>query len=151
MLGAQQAGLALGLATALAIGGRTLTGWLMPVAADRRLAACGSYAIQLAGSLAFAAAAGTSIPLLLLGIALFGAGFGNSTSLPPLIAQAEFGQDDVPRVVALIVAMAQAAYAFAPAAFATLRAADAVEAAPLFACAAAVQALAIMALLAGRR
>ena len=151
VLGAQHAGLALGLATALAIGGRTLTGWLMPVAADRRLAACASYAVQLAGSLTFAAAAGTSVPLLLLGIALFGAGLGNSTSLPPLIAQAEFGQDDVPRVVALIVAIAQAAYAFAPAAFATLRAADALTAAPLFACAAGVQGLAIMALLAGRR
>jgi hypothetical protein len=151
VLGAQQAGLALGLATALAIGGRTLTGWLMPVAADRRLAACASYAVQLAGSLAFAAAAGTSVPLLLLGIALFGAGFGNSTSLPPLIAQVEFAQDDVPRVVALIVAIAQAAYAFAPAAFATLRAADALDAALMFACAAAVQGLAIVVLLAGRR
>ena len=32
-----------------------------------------------------------------------------------MIAQVEFAKDDVPRVIALIVGMAQAAYAFAPA------------------------------------
>jgi Major Facilitator Superfamily len=159
VLGAQPAGLAMGLATALAIGGRTLIGWLMPLGADLRLWACASCAVQLAGSLAFAFAAGSSIPLLLLGTALFGAGFGNSTSLPPLIAQSEFVQDEVPRVVALIVAVAQAAYAFAPGAFGVIRelcagATDvaAAGAAPyLFISAAAVQALAIVAFLAGRR
>ena len=155
VLGAQQSGLAMGLATALAIGGRTLTGWFMPAGADRRLLACLSYAVQLAGSIAFALAGG-SIPLLLLGIVLFGAGFGNSTSLPPLIAQSEFVQHDVPRVVALIVAIAQAGYAFAPAAFGLLRALSSGAAAPaaapgLFVCAALVQGLAIVALLAGRR
>ena len=51
-LGAQRAGLAMGLATALAIAGRTLVGWLMPPGADRRLVACTSYAVQIAGSLA---------------------------------------------------------------------------------------------------
>jgi hypothetical protein len=38
--------------------------------------------------------------------------------MPPLIAQSEFCRQDVPRVVASIVATAQATYAFAPAAFA---------------------------------
>ena len=85
-----------------------------------------------------------------------GAGFGNSTSLPPLIAQSEFVQYDVPRVVALIVAIAQAGYAFAPAAFGLLRELSSGAAAPagapgLFVCAALAQGLAIMALLAGRR
>jgi MFS transporter len=157
-LGAQQAGLAMGLATALAIGGRTLIGWLMPIGADRRLVACVSYGVQVAGSIVFIVAAGTSIPLLLLGIVLFGAGFGNATSLPPLIAQLEFVKDDVPRVVALIVAMAQAAYAFAPAAFGLIRefAPGATGVAPgaapnLFVAAALVQGLAIGAFLAGRR
>ena len=157
-LGAQQAGLAMGLATALAIGGRTLTGWLMPAGADRRLVACVSYAVQVAGSIVFMAAAGASVPLLLLGIVLFGAGFGNSTSLPPLIAQVEFVQEDVARVVPVIVAIAQAAYAFAPATFGLVRelapgeAGLAPGAAPsLFAAAALVQALAIGAFLAGRR
>lgn len=156
VLGAGQAGLAMGLATALAIGGRTLTGWVMPAGGDRRLFACFSYAVQCAGSIAFAIAAGTSIPLLLLGIVLFGAGFGNSTSLPPLISQSEFVQHDVPRAVALIVAIAQAAYAFAPAAFGAIRELSSGAAAPgvapyLFVSAALVQGLAIAAFLAGRR
>jgi hypothetical protein len=157
-LGAQQAGLAMGLATALAIGGRTAIGWAMPLGADRRLMACASYGVQLAGSIVLIAAAGTSVPLLTLGVVLFGIGFGNSTSLPPLIAQVEFVKDDVLRAVALIVGISQGAYAFAPAAFGLIRelpsqAADAAPgAAPwLFAAAALMQALAMGAFLAGRR
>lgn len=157
-LGAQQAGLALGLVTLMAIAGRTLTGWLMPLGADRRLTACGGYAAQLAGSVVFILAAGTNIPLLLLGIVLFGVGFGNATSLPPLVAQVEFVKADVQRAVALVVAIAQGTFAFAPGAFGLIRdlmppAADAAPgAAPvLFAAAALVQGLAICAFLAGRR
>lgn len=157
-LGAQQAGLAMGLATALAILGRTAMGWLMPLGADRRLVACASYAAQLAGSLVFIAAAGTSVPLLLLGMVLFGLGFGNATSLPPLIAQVEFVPEDVSRVVPLIVAVAQGGYAFAPAAFGLIRAygpyTSSVEpglAPALFLAAALAQGLAIAAMLAGRR
>jgi hypothetical protein len=150
-LGAQQAGLAAGLATACAIAGRTLVGRLMPLAADRRLVACASYAVQVLGSLAFIAAGGESVPLLLLGVVLFGTGIGNATSLPPLIAQVEFVKDDVPRVVALIVAIGQAGYAFAPAAFALLREAERVAAPAFFAAAALIQVLAILAFLAGRR
>lgn len=154
-LGAQRAGLATGLATAAAIGGRTLVGWLMPAGADRRLVASASYAVQIAGSIAFMLAAGTSVPLLLLGVVLFGAGIGNATSLPPLIAQVEFVKDDVPRVVALIVAIGQGTYAFAPAAFGLLRelwpSADPGAAPVFFLAAALVQALTICVFLAGRR
>jgi hypothetical protein len=157
-LGAQQAGLAMGLATALAIAGRTAIGWTMPLGADRRLVACAGYGVQFAGSIALIAAAGTSVPLLLLGVVLFGIGFGNSTSLPPLIAQVEFVKDDVMRVVALIVGISQGAYAFAPAAFGLIRelAPHAADAAPsaaplLFAAAALVQGLAMGAFLVGRR
>jgi hypothetical protein len=111
--------------------------------------------VQVAGSIVFIVAADTSIPLLVLGIVLFGAGFGNATSLPPLIAQLEFGKDDVPRVVSLIVAIAQAAYAFAPAAFGLIRdlapGATSGAAPNLFVAAALVQGLAIGAFLAGRR
>jgi hypothetical protein len=77
--------------------------------------------------------------------------------LPPLIAQVEFVTDDVPRVVALIVAIAQGAYAFAPVVFGLIMeispAADASSgAAPsLFIAAGLVQGLAICAFLAGRR
>ena len=106
-LGAPYAGLAMGGATAAAIVGRALVGWLMPHNADRRLVACISYAVQIAGSMALLAAAGTHVPLLLLGVILFGSGIGNATSMPPLIAQTEFVKEDVPRVVALIVGIAQ--------------------------------------------
>jgi hypothetical protein len=153
-LGALQAGTAMALVTAMAIVGRSLLGWAMPLRADRRLVACAGYAAQLAGSIVFIGAAGTNVPLLLLGVVLFGAGFGNATSLPPLIAQIEFVKRDVPRVVALIVGIAQGAYAFAPAAFGLVReiAPHAVEgAAPgVFAAAAIAQGLAICAFLAGR-
>ena len=156
-LGPQWAGLAMGAATAAAIAGRTLVGWLMPAGADRRLVACASYAIQVIGSFAFIAAAGTSVPLLLLGVLLFGVGIGNATSLPPLIAQVEFRAGDVPRVVSLVVASAQAAYAFAPAAFGLIRELSArsvdAHAGPgmlVFAAAALVQVLAIGAFLVGR-
>ena len=89
--------------------------------ADRRLIACASFAVQICGSLAFLLAAGDNVPLLLLGVALFGFGIGNATSLPPLIAQVEFVKEDVPRVVPMIVAIGQGTYAFAPAAFGLLR------------------------------
>lgn len=148
-LGAQAAGWAMGGATALAIGGRTAVGWLMPAGADRRLVACASYAIQIAGSLAFIVAGGAHAPLLLAGVLLFGAGIGNATSLPPLIAQAEFAKNDVARVVALIVGTSQAGYAFAPAAFGLIR-----ELAPsgaVFVAAALLQGLAIGVFLMGRR
>ena len=44
--------------------------------------------------------------------------------MPPLIAQQDFAEPDVARVVALVVASGQATYAFAPAAFGLLREVD---------------------------
>jgi MFS family permease len=155
-LGVDGAGWVMGGATAAAIVGRTLVGWLMPAGADRRLVASASYVVQIAGSIALIAAAGSNVPLLLAGVLMFGAGIGNATSLPPLIAQVEFVPEDVPRVVSLIVAVGQAGYAFAPAAFGLIRefapsGAD-VGAAPwVFAAAALGQLMAIAAFLAGRR
>src|SRR5262249_48634966 len=115
------------------------------------------YATQMFGSIAFFIADGTSIPLLLVGAALFGVALGNSISLPPLIAQVEFAPEDVPRVMALIVAISQGTYAFAPAAFGLIRdfsphvtrAAEG-SAPGVFLAAAFVQALAIGVFLAGR-
>jgi len=157
-LGAQQAGLAMGFVTVMAIGGRTLLGWLMPLGADRRLVGCGGYAAQIAGCIVFILAAGTNVPLLLAGVVLFGVGFGNATSLPPLIAQVEFVKEDVPRVAALIVAIAQAGFAVSPAFFALVRefsaqapGSAAGNAPAVFATVAAVQCLAICAFLAGLR
>lgn len=157
-LGSQQAGLAMGLVTAMAIAGRTLLGWMMPLGADRRLVACSGYVMQIAGSVAFMLAGGTNVPLLLAGVVLFGLGFGNATSLPPLIAQVEFIKEDVPRVAALIVAIAQGGYAIAPAFFGLIRELISSktniasgEAPAVFAAAALVQCLAIAAFLTGRQ
>ena len=122
VLGTTCAGLAMGGATVAAIAGRTLLGWLLPKGMDRRLAAAGNYALQFCGCLVFILAGDVSAPLILLGILLFGLGIGNATSLPPLIAQMEFSPGEVMRVVALITAVSQASYAFAPAVFGALRA-----------------------------
>jgi hypothetical protein len=153
-MGAQLAGLAAGLATASAIVGRTLVGWLMPANADRRAVGALNYGVQIIGCLAFLAAGGTNLPLLLLGVLLFGVGIGNATSMPPLIAQTEFPRADVVRVVALMTAVAQASYAFAPAVFGLIRdatvAGGAASVPVLFVTAAGFQAAAAAAFWAGR-
>jgi hypothetical protein len=94
------------------------------------------------------AAGGSDPALLLIGIALFGLGLGNATSLPPMIAQSDFAPADTARVVAMVTASSQAAYAFAPAAFGLLRVLDP---AAIFVAAAAIQGGAACVLLAGRR
>ena len=155
-LGAQKAGLAIGGATAAAIIGRTMVSRMIGRRTDRRLFACASYLVQIGGSMAFLMAGGTGVPLLVIGIVLFGVGIGNATSLPPLIARSEFSKEDVGRVVPLAIAVAQASYAFAPAVFALAReltpGAGSNGSAPyVFSVAALFQGLAIVALLAGRR
>lgn len=151
------AGLAAGLATTCAILGRTLVGWLLPADADRRLVAAMTYLVQIGGCAAFVLAQGQSVPLLLLGIVLFGVGIGNVTSLPPLIAQSEFARIDVPRAVALCTAIGQATYAFAPATFGALRdfaaasESRSMETALFFLTAATIQLIAACAYIAGRR
>ncbi len=147
-LGKGWAGIVMGIGTGAGMFGRMIVGWLMPAHADRRVVACISYAVQIAGTLLLVVAAGTNIPLLLLGVMLFGVGIGNVTSMPPLIAQTDFVKDDVPRVVALVVAIGQATYAFAPAAFGLIR--EVSGGGAVFAVAALVYALAIGTLLIGR-
>jgi MFS family permease len=153
-MGAQGAGLAAGLATVSAIAGRTCVGWFMPANADRRVVAVISLSVQIIGCCAFLAAGGTNIPLLLLGVLLFGAGIGNATSMPPLIAQTEFAKVDVNRVVALVVGVAQASFAFAPAVFGMIRDATTFDESAttpvLFAVAAAIQIASAVAYWTGR-
>lgn len=149
-LGAQGAGFAAGLATVCAIIGRTGLGWLMPPGADRRRAAAATFALQVMGSLALLAAGGTAVPLLLLGVVLFGLGLGNAASLPPLIVQQDFTPADTARAVALVTACNQAVYAFAPAGFGLLRGATEGEAPLLFIAAALIQAAAAAVVLMGR-
>ena len=149
-MGSQIAGLAMGFATACAIAGRMGLARCMPANANRRVLACLSYGVQIAGGMLLLAAAGTQLWLFWLGLALFGAGIGNATSLPPLIAQQEFAREDTQRVVALIVAMAQASYAFAPLCFGLLLGAQLGSQKAFFGCAILVQFLAIVGFLAGR-
>jgi MFS family permease len=150
-LGDGGAGAIMAMATACAILGRILLAHLLPANTNRRMAAAANVAMQALGSVALLCA-GPSLPLILLGCALFGLGLGNVTSLPPLIAQAEFTPADLARVVALVTAISQAGYAFAPAAFGLLRGpAAAPSAVPLFAAAALIQLAAAAAILLGRQ
>ncbi len=149
------AGWAMAAVTACAVGGRTLVARCMPAGTDRRLVASASIAVQVAGSLLLWATQGQQGALLLLGVLLFGAGIGNATSLPPLVAQVEFVKEDVARVVALIVALSQALMSLAPVAFGVLLAAGGATHADFatqwfFGTAALVQLAAIACMLAGR-
>jgi MFS family permease len=158
VVGAQRAGWLMGFATACAIGGRYAVAWTMPPHANRRSVAAVAYGVQVVGVGLLLAADGAHTAMIVLAVALFGSGIGNATSLPPLIAQAEFPRADVQRVVALVVAIAQATYAFAPALFGALLVATGGTAprighgdAALLLAVAAVEGLAIVCLLAGQR
>lgn len=147
VFGSRSAGLLMGGATVAAILGRTGIGWLMPVSADRRLIASASYGVQIIGTLTLLTTGGENTAAMVVGVLLFGLGIGNATSLPPLIAQAEFDKADVSRVVPLIVALSQATYALAPALFGIART---IFDPAVFILAVAIQFLAVIAFLAGR-
>ena len=117
-VGVGAAALAVSLTTLCAVLGRSLLARLLGER-DRRAAAATNFLVQAAGSLFLAFGSGV-VPLA-LGCILFGLGVGNLISLPPLIAQREFRPADVGMVVALVTAINQAVFAFAPAAFGALR------------------------------
>ncbi len=117
VLGHRGAATALGIAALSAVPGRLLLGGLLG-RADRRLAATGNFTMQACGVGLIALTSST--PALLMGCVLFGLGIGNLVLLPPIIAQAEFEPADIPRVVALVTAINQAVFAFAPFAFGAL-------------------------------
>ena len=146
LVGAVDAAIAISLATGSAVVGRLLLG-LFPSRADRRRIAAGNFAMQACGValLAFGAT-----PLVLApGCILFGLALGSMLSLPPLIAQTEFAAGDVPRVVALVTAVNQGVFAFAPAVFGVLREASGAYTTP-FLLAAVVQVIAGMVIVLGR-
>lgn len=116
--GSAIAALAISLTTLCAVLGRSLMARLLGEH-DRRLASAANLAMQAIGTLLLAF--GQGMAPLALGCALFGLGVGNLTSLPPLIAQREFRPADVGTVVALVTAINQAVFAFAPAIFGGLR------------------------------
>ena len=144
--GPRGAAFAVSLAALCAIIGRTALGWVLG-GRDRRRAAAANFALQACGTalLAF----GSGVPMLLAGCILFGLGVGNLVSLPPLLAQKEFAAPDVGRVVALLTAINQAVFAFAPAVLGALRDLSS-DYMPAFALAAGIQAAAALIVIAHR-
>lgn len=120
-MSAHDASFAMGLATASAMGGRYVAARLMTQGMNRRQLACLGYAIQMLGTLMLLGL-GLHPTVAWIAVVLIGSGIGNATSLPPLIAQVEFSREHTARVIALMVAISQATYAFAPALFGLLRA-----------------------------
>lgn len=147
VFGSEGAGILMGGATVAAIAGRTGMGWLMPVSMDRRLIASASYGVQIIGSVTLLLTGGEHAAAMIAGVLLFGLGIGNATSLPPLIAQVEFDKADVSRVVPLLVALSQAAYALAPGLFGIVRT---ISEPGVFIFAAAIQVVAVATFLYGR-
>ncbi|PZW71326.1 MFS transporter [Pseudomonas sp. URMO17WK12:I1] len=117
---AHNASFAMGLATASAMGGRYLAARLMTRGIDRRQLACLGYAIQMLGTLMLLGLDGHQA-VAWVAVLLIGSGIGNATSLPPLIAQTEFSREQTAKVIALMVAISQATYSFAPASFGLIR------------------------------
>jgi MFS family permease len=145
-VGVEHAGLLVSLATICAVMGRFIVGrWIGEH--DRRFAAALNFAVQIAGVLLLIFSSGW--PELALGCVLFGLGIGNLTSLPPLIVQKEFDRADVVTAVALIIAINQGVFAFAPAIIGALRDTTANYQLP-FALIALVQLLAAVIILLGR-
>jgi hypothetical protein len=118
--GVRLAGGIMALATGCGMAGRLIMARLLGLRVDRRLAGAASYAVQALGTLILWSAGPEHLAFFMLGIVCFGLGIGNATSLPPLIAQAEFAPTDVARVVARSVALSQSLYAFAPSVLAGL-------------------------------
>ncbi len=134
------------LTTVCAVIGRLLLGTFID-RTDRRLAAAGNFAMQACG---FALMSGATPWSVVPGCVLFGLGLGNLVSLPPLIAEAEFPAADVGRAVALVIAINQASFSFAPGIFGALHDLAGSYAAPL-ALAVALQTSATALVLRGRR
>jgi cyanate permease len=114
---------------------------------DRRIATAINLLLDVCGVTLLAKRGGTLWPLA--GCALFELAVGNVISLPPLIAQAELDRDDVLRAVAMVTAVNQALFAFAPGVFGLLRDLTGSYALPL-ALAAVLQLACAILILAGR-
>jgi MFS family permease len=131
MTGAVAAGWIVSLTTFAAILGRLGTG-LFVDRIDRRVVSCGNFLVQV---LAMAILISTaSLPMLVAGCALFGLALGNVTSLPALIVQQEFPKRDFARIVSMVVAINQFAFAFGPALLGRLQLPDGSYTHALMAC-----------------
>ncbi len=111
-LGASGAGMAVGVASFAAMGGRLALGVVIDRLNQRRASAI-SFASQAAGVLLMLGA-GDSATALYVGCIAFGLSVGNVITLPSLIVQREFTAASFGIVVGLSTAIGQVAYAFAP-------------------------------------
>jgi MFS family permease len=131
MTGTVTAGWIVSLTTLAAIAGRLGTG-LFVDRVDRRVVSCLNFLVQM---VAMAILMSTSAPALLVaGCLLFGLGLGNLVSLPALIVQQEFPNRDFARIVSMVVAINQFAFAFGPALLGRLQQADGAYTRALLAC-----------------
>jgi cyanate permease len=117
-LGESVAAAAVSLMTVCAITGRLVLASALGEF-DRRIATAINLLLQVCGVTLLATSGGSLWSFA--GCALFGLAAGNVISLPPLIAQAELDRADVLRAVALMTAVNQALFAFAPGVFGVLR------------------------------
>ncbi len=147
VLGAREAAWALSFATFAAVIGRFGAVALVGARNHRRLAA-GNFLMQAVG--VGLLIVGETPVALLAGCLLFGLGIGNLLSLPPLILQAELDRADVVRAFALMSALNQVFYGFAPGVLGALRDVTDNYAAP-FLLAAGIQVLAAIVVLLGGR
>jgi MFS family permease len=131
MVGTSTAGWIVSLTMFAAIVGRLGIGFFVD-RLDRRAVSCGNFLLQAAAMPILMAA--TSPALLVAGCVLFGLGVGNLVSLPALIAQREFPPRHFARVVGMIVAINQFAFAFGPALLGRLQQPDGSYTLGLFAC-----------------
>jgi predicted MFS family arabinose efflux permease len=142
--GTLTAGWIVSLTTLAAIVGRLGTG-LFVDRVDRRVVSCGNFLVQvLAMAILMATAA---IPMLVIGCALFGLALGNVVSLPALIVQQEFPKRDFARIVSMVVAINQFAFAFGPALLGRLQTPDGSYTRALMACLVMEAAAAVIVLL----
>jgi MFS family permease len=129
--GTVTAGWIVSLTTFAAIVGRLATG-LFVDRVDRRVVSCLNFLLQI---VAMAILITATLPALLVtGCVLFGLGLGNMTSLPALIVQQEFPARHFARVVSMVVAINQFAFAFGPALLGRLQQPDGAYTHALFAC-----------------
>jgi len=131
MTGAVAAGWIVSLSTCAAILGRLVTG-LFVDRVDRRVVSCGNFLVQVLAMAILISA--SSLPMLIVGCALFGLAVGNLVSLPGLIVQQEFPTRDFARIVSMIVAINQFAFAFGPALLGRLQQPDGSYTRALMAC-----------------
>jgi MFS family permease len=131
MIGTVAAGWAVSLTTFAAVVGRIGTG-LFVDRVDRRAVSCANFFVQVVAMGILMSTA--SMPVLLAGCGLFGLAQGNLVSLPGLIVQQEFSKRDFARVVSMIIAINQFAFAFGPTLLARLLQPDGAYTRALLAC-----------------